>query len=99
MTSNGVLFNADVIYKTLRTDTVLHMIYDMKKKYGNSYKQRVTAELTNSIVLCLYNNKTVHVDGVEWNKNPTCTFDKRQGTPNLLFVVDHVYRKISHIHR
>lgn len=79
MTSNGILFNADVIYKTLRTDTVLHMIYEMKKKYGNNYKKRVEAELINSIVLCLYNNKTVHIDGIAWDMNPTFTFDKKQG--------------------
>jgi aubergine-like protein len=82
MTSNGLLFNADVIYKTLRTDTVLAMLYDTMKNYKDYYKQRFESEIKNSIVLCLYNNKTVHIDGIAWDKKPTDKFNIK-GTLNL----------------
>jgi len=77
--SRGVLFNADVIYKTLRTDTVLDLIYDMKDKFYKNYEEKVRSTVKGTIVLCRYNNRTVHVDDIDWTKTPRDKFDKRGG--------------------
>ncbi|KAG2383084.1 hypothetical protein C9374_004421 [Naegleria lovaniensis] len=78
ISNKGILFNVDIIYKTLRTDTVLHMIYDLENKFGKGTR-RVKNDLKNTVVLCSYNHRTVHIDDVDFSVTPRSTFKKKSG--------------------
>lgn len=75
----GLFFNADIIYKTLRTDTILDLIRDMEYKHRQHYQEEVRNTVRNTIILCKYNNRTVHVNDIDWTKTPMDTFKKRSG--------------------
>jgi len=93
LTGNGILFNADIIYRSLRTDTVLDLIYDYKKRYGNKYKKKVEAELVGSTVLCLYNNRTVYINAIAWDKTPKDSFERKEGKITYLKYFKEVHSK------
>jgi len=77
--SKGFMFNADVVYKVLRTDTILEYLIMLRDRYPRNYKEIAKENIAGSIVLCLYNNKTVYIDEIAWDKTPKDTFEKKGG--------------------
>ncbi|EFC41986.1 argonaute [Naegleria gruberi] len=75
--SKGLMLNVDMIYKTLRTDTVYSMLMDLMDKFDSH--DRIANEFRNTIVLCTYNQRTVHIDDVDFEKTPKSTFVKKTG--------------------
>jgi len=79
MGSAGLTVNVDTIMKSIRTITVLDQMYEMRSrsKDEKQFQRKFQQEVTNTIVMCCYNNKTVHIDGVEWRKTPKEKFERR----------------------
>jgi len=77
-----VMLCADVSHKVLRQQSVLEFLYEMYNREGDSPRFYDTAKkkLIGEIVLTRYNNKTYRVDDIAWDKHPTDTFEKADGT-------------------
>lgn len=71
----NILLCCETTSKIIRTDTV----YDQLKA-GVRDRDRVTKVLLGAIVLTRYNNKTYRVDEIVWEKKPSDTFPKRDGS-------------------
>ena len=67
-TMKGATLCADLAHKVVRTDTVLDLMYDMWKKFGDTKKtdQRISELLEGQIVLTRYNNRTYRIDEVDF---------------------------------
>lgn len=71
----NILLCCETTSKIIRTDTV----YDQLKA-GARDRDRVTKVLLGSIVLTRYNNKTYRIDEISWDKKPSDTFPKKDGS-------------------
>jgi len=48
-------------------------------KFGSKWKERFIDVITNTIVICRYNNRTVYINGVDFKLTPLSTFQKTKG--------------------
>lgn len=53
-----------------------HSIY---KQDPNSFQDECTKQLVGSVVITRYNNRTYHVDDIDWNKTPRDRFTLASG--------------------
>nr|KAG5694355.1 hypothetical protein BaRGS_002209 [Batillaria attramentaria]KAG5702279.1 hypothetical protein BaRGS_002946 [Batillaria attramentaria] len=76
----GVMLEADLAHKILRSDTVLDQMYAIYNQRGQrNFHSECSKFLMGSIVLTRYNNKTYRVDDIEWDMRPSHTFEKHGG--------------------
>lgn len=78
--ANGLLYNTDIIFRTLHTDTVLDFIYRKQHDSPNDYRTIVERELVGRIVMTNYNNRTFMVTSVNWAMNPNDGFERTSAT-------------------
>jgi len=72
---------ADVTHKVLRQQSVLESLYELHAKVGEQrFYDLASKQLIGEIVLTRYNNKTYRIDDIDWEKNPTHTFSKADGS-------------------
>lgn len=74
----GALVNINLIHKILRQETALDVIQKLrqKAKNGTNCKEEIQRYFSNIVVLTRYNNdKTYVIDSVDFEKNPSSTFD------------------------
>jgi aubergine-like protein len=76
----GLLLVTDVSHRTLRTDTVLDVMYEMYQKYPKNFQEEVARHLIGRVVLTRYNNRTYRIDDIAWDLNPQCTFQCHDGS-------------------
>ena len=91
-TMKGATLCADLAHKVVRTDTVLDLMYDMWKKFGDTKKtdQRISELLEGQIVLTRYNNRTYRIDEVDFLGDIRTTFNRNGSQCTLL----HYYQDI-----
>lgn len=79
---SDVMLCADVAHKVLRMQTVLEFLYEIYNSLGNKsgFYDMAKKKLLGEIVLTRYNNKTYRVDDIDWDKHPTDSFSKADGT-------------------
>jgi aubergine-like protein len=75
ISSKGLIFNSDVIYRVIRTDTV----HDIIKGFGNN-KKKIESEIVGKILICNYNNRTIRCDEIDWNMTPKSEFSKNDNS-------------------
>lgn len=74
--SGGTMVCIEVTYRVLSTDTVLDRLRHGLRHYNNEFKNKVTNEIVGSIVLTRFNNKTYSIDSIDFDANPTKTFNR-----------------------
>ncbi|RWS25412.1 piwi-like protein 1 [Leptotrombidium deliense] len=79
----GILMVCDTIFKVLRTDTVRDSLLDVKKR-RNSFQDEARKELGGRIVMTSYNNKLYKIDDIDFYKNPTYTFTRRNDEISII---------------
>ncbi|XP_062983232.1 piwi-like protein 4 [Elgaria multicarinata webbii] len=78
---NSVMLCADVSHKILRSENVLEFMTNLYNRVDRArFAETCEKELVGLIVLTRYNNRTYHIDDIEWSVKPTDTFQKRDGT-------------------
>ncbi|XP_059092216.1 piwi-like protein Siwi [Tigriopus californicus] len=79
---NDILMNVDVSMKVLRTDTVLNQMDSMKhdRAAGRDVLGFISKKLIGAIVYAAHNQKTYRIDDIDFNKNATSTFQKKDGS-------------------
>lgn len=76
----GLMLQCDVSHRVLRCDTVLECMSAIAaKKHQSEVKKEVEKALLGSIVLTRYNNKVYKIDDVDFQSNPTKTFETSNG--------------------
>ncbi|XP_077497906.1 piwi-like protein 1 [Amblyomma americanum] len=72
-----VMLVTDTLHKVLRRDS----IYDLMSQIEHvpNYKHQCVKRVAGCIVMTPYNNKTYRVDDIDWDQNPACTFDTKDG--------------------
>jgi aubergine len=99
LTDSGIFFNADIIFKSLRTDTLLDLLNEYKNnpRYKKDWQERFTQAISNTIIICRYNNRNVYINGVDFKKTPQSTFEKSKGNSisYLKYFTEHYNCKIS----
>ncbi|KAK7087801.1 piwi-like protein 1 [Littorina saxatilis] len=78
---HDVLLEIDIAHKILRMETVLDVMNKIWRHNKQNFHALATREVVGTIVMTLYNNKTYRVDDIDWKKNPSDTFDMRDGAP------------------
>ena len=63
----------------LRTETVLDVLSDLRKKGSRNLKDDGEKALLGCSVITRYNNKTYKIDGIEFNENPKSNFTLSTG--------------------
>jgi aubergine-like protein len=80
---NGILLNLSVVHRVLRNETALDMIKSIQKNFrsdNNEYRQSLEETLKGACVITRYSKeKTYVVSGIEFNKNPSSTFETKNG--------------------
>jgi len=78
---SDVMLCADVAHKVLRMQTVLEFLYEIYQSTDKSrFYDLAKKKLLGEIVLTRYNNKTYRVDDIDWDKHPSDSFTKADGT-------------------
>ena len=88
-----VMLCADVSHKLLRTDSVLDYLYQLYEETRGDFHEVATKKLVGEIVLTRYNNKTYRIDDIDWTKNPTHTFDTKEGPITYLEYYQKAYNR------
>ena len=80
----GLIYCVEITHKVIRTDSVWDFIRqvraDFEHRNGLDYvKEEVLRQLKGTIIMTKYNQKTYKVDNIFWHRNPTETFETRDG--------------------
>ncbi|KRT81648.1 hypothetical protein AMK59_5055 [Oryctes borbonicus] len=76
----NILMCCEIINKFMRTDTVLHLLNECLQEDHAQHKRLFHSRVIGTIVLTDYNNRTYHIDDIDWNSTPLSTFKKNDGT-------------------
>ncbi|XP_031622397.1 protein argonaute-3-like [Contarinia nasturtii] len=77
---DGVMLCVDVTHRVLRQTAVLDIFqHAYRNSRGEDFKTKVTQALLGAVVLTRYNNKTYRIDDIDWDQNPTNTFQTKTG--------------------
>ncbi|CAN8026453.1 hypothetical protein HPB47_015530 [Ixodes persulcatus] len=75
----GVMMVTDTVHKVLRRDTVLDLLIHISTTAPTGYREEAIRRVAGAIVMTPYNNKTYRVDDIDWDQNPQCSFDTKEG--------------------
>lgn len=71
-----IMLCAEISNKVMRMDTVYHLLMDCSREDSANYKRIFQSRIIGAVVLTDYNNRTYHIDDVDWNSTPLSTFQK-----------------------
>ncbi|ESO08140.1 hypothetical protein HELRODRAFT_75625, partial [Helobdella robusta] len=91
----GINLMVDICHKVLGQETVLDILYNVRKLRPRSYVEDSKRDVVGKIVLTRYNNRTYRVDDIDWRRTPMDTFPMRDGTTQMSF--KEYYRTRHHI--
>uniref|UniRef100_S4RYE2 Piwi-like RNA-mediated gene silencing 1 n=1 Tax=Petromyzon marinus TaxID=7757 RepID=S4RYE2_PETMA len=78
---SDVMLCADVSHKILRNESVLDFMYTLFEQIEERhFHDACQKELVGQVILTRYNNRTYRIDDISWNRNPSMTFLKSDGT-------------------
>lgn len=77
-----LFLNVDVAHKHLSAVSLRDLLYDMQEKYPNEeeFRAKVENEFVRKRALVSYTSSWVQVDHIDWEKNETFEFEKKDGT-------------------
>lgn len=86
-----ILLCAEISHKVMRMDSVYSLLMDCTREDGGNYRQLFQSRIIGSVVLTDYNNRTYHIDDVDWSLTPMSTFQKSNVAVSYL----DYYRQVS----
>lgn len=87
-----ILLGAEITSKVMRMDTVYHLLTECLREDRTNYKRNFQSKIIGSVVLTDYNNRTYHIDDVDFNTKPGSTFQRSDGS-SISYV--EYYRNVS----
>lgn len=73
---SNFLVNVDLSHKVMRDETV-HNVLARSRQAGGDYQTRARQEIVGKIVMTQYNNETYRIDDIDFDRNPSQTFESR----------------------
>ncbi|XP_023213471.1 piwi-like protein 2, partial [Centruroides sculpturatus] len=73
----GMMMAVDTVHKVLRRDSVLHQMTNIAQEDTRNSKDNCIRKLAGAIVMTRYNNRTYRIEDIDWNKDPTHTFEMK----------------------
>lgn len=67
---------AEISSKVMRMDTVFNLLIDCSREDSRNYREIFQSRVIGCVVLTDYNNRTYHIDDVDWSSTPLSTFQK-----------------------
>lgn len=77
---NAIMMCVEITHKVMRHDTVLQLLSECVQEDRANYKRVFQSRIIGSVVLTEYNNRTYHIDDVDFDSTPSSTFSKRDGS-------------------
>ncbi|XP_054710700.1 piwi-like protein 1 [Uloborus diversus] len=74
-----LMLSVETTHKVVRKETALEIIKNIVSQAGPEYKEIVARDLVGAIVMTRYNNRTYRIEDIDWNLNPTKTFESKEG--------------------
>ncbi|KAK4886012.1 hypothetical protein RN001_002283 [Aquatica leii] len=75
-----ILMCIEITHKIMRQDTVLQLLNTCAQEDRGNYKRLFQSRIIGSVILTEYNNRTYHVDDVDFQSTPGSSFSKKDGT-------------------
>lgn len=77
-----ILMCVEIRHKVMKTETALSVIRKIKndRHSGDSWESAFRNRMLNVVVLTDYNNKTYHIDDVDFERTPESTFQMKDGS-------------------
>lgn len=75
----------------MRIDNVYNLLMECSREDHANYKQLFQSRVIGCVVLTDYNNRTYHIDDVDWGSTPTSTFKK--GDEDVSYI--DYFKKVS----
>ncbi|XP_076749103.1 aubergine [Xylocopa sonorina] len=76
---NNILMCAEIAHKVMRQQTLLDILNDCFQQSKRDYKKIFESEVVGLVVLTDYNNHTYRITDIDFDTNPTSTFQLRTG--------------------
>nr|XP_033336473.1 piwi-like protein Siwi [Megalopta genalis] len=76
---NDILMCAEIIHKVMRQQTLLDILNDCYRENTRDYKRAFQEKVIGLVVLTDYNNNTYRVTDIDFDSNPSSTFQLRSG--------------------
>ncbi|XP_067125118.1 piwi-like protein 1 [Centruroides vittatus] len=73
----GMMMAVDTVHKVLRRDTVLDQMTHIAQEDARNYKDNCIKKLAGAIVMTRYNNRTYRIEDIDFDKDPTHTFEMK----------------------
>merc|ERR550517_1361310 len=73
------MLNLDVSHKVLRQQTAYQLMEDILKMKSPDCQAQIKKALLGAVVLTRYNNKNYRVDEIDFDQNPSTTFQDHKG--------------------
>lgn len=89
---DSILMCCEITNKFMRTDTVLHLLNECFQEDRSQYKRIFQSRVIGTIVLTDYNNRTYHIDDVDWDSTPSSSFKRNDGSS---ITYDCYFRDVS----
>lgn len=71
-----IMLCAEISSKVMRMDTVYNLLMECSREDSANYRQLFQSRIIGSVVLTDYNNRTYHIDDVDWSSTPAKTFQR-----------------------
>ncbi|KAF5274802.1 hypothetical protein FQR65_LT00385 [Abscondita terminalis] len=75
-----ILMCVEITHKIMRQDTVLQLLSACAQEDRANYKRLFQSRIIGSVILTEYNNRTYHIDDVDFQSTPASTFNKKDGS-------------------
>ncbi|CAL7950934.1 unnamed protein product [Xylocopa violacea] len=76
---NNILMCAEITHKVMRQQTVLDILNDCYQQNRHEYKKLFEGQVIGLVVLTDYNNNTYRITDIDYDTNPSSTFQLRNG--------------------
>lgn len=87
----NILMCVEIGTKLMRSETVLHILGRIFQN-SRSFTADVQKAILGATVLTRYNNRTYRIDDIDFNKNPTATFETKTGPTSFVEYYEKVRR-------
>lgn len=88
---NKIMLCVEISTKVMRMDNVYQLLMECSREGNANYKQLFQTRIIGSVILTDYNNRTYHIDDVDWNTTPNSAFKK--GNTQVTYV--DYYKQVS----
>ncbi|XP_069773595.1 piwi-like protein 2 isoform X2 [Narcine bancroftii] len=78
-TDGGLMLMVDLSHKVIRNESVIDVMQAIYQKNSENFQDDCMKQLVGSTIMTKYNNRTYRIDDIDWDKDPTSSFQMTDG--------------------